>query len=204
LTPTSTDGPPRAECARDGNSTSPRQNARLLPARARDKIVDWPVLLRLREAARAAGAAVVWTNGCFDLLHAGHVRNLEAARAFGDLLVVGINSDASVRGLKGPGRPVLPAAERCELVAALACVDYVVVFDQPVPLRAIALVQPDVHCKGADYAPPLGKPIPEAEIVTAAGGRLEFFPLVPGLSTTELILRIRQSGTESPERRHGD
>jgi D-glycero-beta-D-manno-heptose 1-phosphate adenylyltransferase len=183
LTPTSTDYP-----------------ACPAPARARDKILDWPALLRIREQARAAGATVVWTNGCFDLLHAGHVRNLEAARAFGDLLVVGINSDASVRGLKGPGRPILPAAQRCELVAALACVDYAVVFDEPVPLGAISRLKPDVHCKGADYAPPAGKPIPEAAVVAAYGGRLEFFPLVPGLSTTDLLRRVRRAEGEGGDR----
>jgi D-glycero-beta-D-manno-heptose 1-phosphate adenylyltransferase len=140
---------------------------------------------------RAAGRVVVWTNGCFDLLHVGHVRSLKAAGALGDVLVVGVNSDASVRRLKGPGRPLVPAAERAELVAALACVDHVVVFDEDTPEECIRLLRPDVHCKGADYAPPHGKPIPEAALVASYGGRVAFLPLVEGLSSTDLLRRIR-------------
>ena len=140
---------------------------------------------------RTEGKSVVWTNGCFDLLHVGHIRNLHAARNLGDLLIVGVNSDASVQRLKGAARPVLPAADRAELLAALACVDHVIVFDEDTPLEAIRRLQPDIHCKGADYAPPDGKPIPEAATVNAYGGRLEFLPLVAGASTTDLIGRIQ-------------
>src|SRR5690348_9449394 len=124
------------------------------------KITSWDALLPWREAARRDGRTVVWTNGCFDLLHVGHLRNLQAARALGDALVVGINDDASVRRLKGPGRPIVPAAERAEMVAALACVDAVVLFGEDTPETALARLRPDVHCKGADYAPPDGKPVP--------------------------------------------
>ena len=144
-----------------------------------------------RTSLRSAGRVVVWTNGCFDLLHAGHARALGAARALGDVLVVGVNSDASVRRLKGPGRPIVPAAERAELIASLECVAHAVVFDEDTPEECIRLLRPDVHCKGADYAPPHGKPIPEAALVASYGGRVAFLPLVEGLSTTELIRRIR-------------
>lgn len=140
---------------------------------------------------RSAGKVVAWTNGCFDLFHAGHARSLRAARALGDVLVVGVNSDASARRLKGAGRPVVPAAERAELVAALACVGHVVVFDEDTPETCIRLLRPAVHCKGADYAPPHGKPVPEAALVESYGGRVAYLPLAEGLSTTGLIRRIQ-------------
>ena len=145
----------------------------------------------LGETLRAAGKVVVWTNGCFDLVHAGHARSLRAARELGDVLVVGVNSDDSVRRLKGPGRPVLPESERAELVASLACVDFVVVFGEDTPSECIRLLRPAVHCKGADYAPPGGKPVPEAAVVESYGGRVFFLPLIEGISTTELIRRLR-------------
>lgn len=156
------------------------------------KAVAWDALLQFRARARQQGRTVVWTNGCFDLLHVGHVRNLQTARSRGDVLVVGVNSDASVRRLKGPGRPLVPAEQRLEVLAALECVDYVVPFDELTPEAALARLQPDVHCKGADYAPPNGKPIPEAAIVASYGGRIEFLPLVPSLSTSDLVRRIRE------------
>jgi rfaE bifunctional protein nucleotidyltransferase chain/domain len=107
------------------------------------------------------------------------------------VLVVGVNSDESVRRLKGSGRPIIPAAERAELVAALACAQHVVVFDEDTPEECIRLLRPHIHCKGADYAPPHGKPIPEAALVESYGGRVAFLPLVDGLSTSELIRRIQ-------------
>ena len=158
---------------------------------SRDKVTDWPRLLADRERHRAAGEVVVWTNGCFDLIHVGHVRNLQACRGFGDVLVVGVNSDESVRRLKGPSRPIVPAAERAEILAALACVDHVVIFDEATPEACLARLRPDIHCKGADYAPPHGKPIPEAKLVEAYGGRIAFLPLVPGHSTTDLEAKLR-------------
>ncbi len=145
----------------------------------------------LGERLRRAGQTIVWTNGCFDLLHAGHARSLQAARALGDVLVVGVNSDESVRRLKGTGRPILPESERAELVAALSCVGHVVIFGEDTPEECIRLLKPHVHCKGADYAPPNGKPIPEKALVESYGGRVAFLPLVEGLSTTELIRRIQ-------------
>lgn len=162
---------------------------------SRLKIVNWTALLERRARARSAGQLVVWTNGCFDLLHVGHVRCLQAARGLGDLLVVGLNSDDTVRRLKGPRRPFLPLAERAELLSALQCVDFVIVFDELTPEAAIARLMPDIHCKGADYAPPHGKPMPEAAVVAAYGGRVEFIPLVASTSTTELVRRIQRTAS---------
>ncbi len=158
----------------------------------RTKLVPWDDLLAVREAARRAGRVVVWTNGTFDLLHPGHVSSLQASRTLGDLLVVGLNSDASVRGYKGPTRPILTQDERAAMLAALECVDYVIVFDEPTPEAALARLKPDVHCKGAEYAPPHGRPVPERAVVEGYGGRIEYLPLVPGLSTTDLLKRIRE------------
>ena len=159
-----------------------------------DKIIDLPALVALRDAYRRVGRTVVWTNGCYDLVHAGHVRSLHAAAELGDVLIVGLNSDDSIRGFKGKGRPILPAADRAELLAAFACVDHVVVFDERTPCSILGLLRPDIHCKGADYAPPNGEPIPERAVVEAYGGRVVFLPLIPGISTSELIRRIAASG----------
>jgi len=149
---------------------------------------DLAALVSALAPRRAAGARVVFTNGCFDLLHPGHVRYLAAARALGDLLVVGLNGDASVRRLKGPGRPILRAEERAEVLAGLAAVDHVISFDEDTPRALVAALGPDVLVKGADWA--------EDEIVgrdetLARGGRVERIPLVPGISTSELLRRIR-------------
>src|ERR1035441_7172263 len=108
-------------------------------------------LLEERRAWRDQGKRVVWTNGCFDILHVGHVRSLEAARSFGDVLIVGLNNDKSVRQLKGISRPILPENERAELLIALKCVDAVLVFGETTPELALACLRPDIHCKGADY-----------------------------------------------------
>jgi rfaE bifunctional protein nucleotidyltransferase chain/domain len=168
------------------------------PSEERYKRLDRDALVRLRDKYHQKGQKIVWTNGCFDLLHAGHVRNLQAARKLGDVLVVGVNSDDSVRQLKGAGRPIVPAEQRAEILAALEAVDYVIVFDEPTPEAVLRELQPAIHCKGADYAPPQGKPIPEAGVVAAYGGRIEFLPLVTNLSTTELVRRIQeQSKRES-------
>jgi rfaE bifunctional protein nucleotidyltransferase chain/domain len=164
-----------------------------------DKIVDLATLLALREGYRRESRSVVWTNGCFDLFHAGHVRSLHAASAFGDILVVGLNSDASVRQLKGAGRPILPESDRAEMLAALECVDHVLIFADLTPVSVLQAVQPDVHCKGTEYAPPHGLPIPEQAVIEAYGGRVLFLPLLPEISTSELIARIR-SVEESHER----
>lgn len=141
--------------------------------------------------AREKGHRIVFTNGCFDLMHIGHTRYLEQAKSLGDLLVVGVNSDASVRSLdKAPGRPIVPEAQRAEVVAALRCVDYVVIFSEPDPGRLIAAVQPDVLVKGGDWAL---EQIIGRDLVEARGGVVKTIPLVPGLSTTALLQRIRST-----------
>jgi len=144
-------------------------------------------MVEAAEAHRAAGERIVFTNGCFDLLHAGHVRYLSAARAEGDLLVVGLNSDASVKRIKVPGRPVVPENQRAEVLSALACVDYVILFDEPDPGNLIRQIAPDVLVKGADW--PEGHII-GADTVKARGGKVVRVPLVPEVSTSALIRRI--------------
>ncbi len=141
---------------------------------------------------RATGHTVVFTNGVYDLLHPGHVRYLQAARAEGDALIVGVNSDRSVRALKGPHRPVHPEAERAELIAALACVDAAVVFDEDTPQEIITALQPDVLVKGADWPPDR---IVGRSVVEARGGRVVRVQVAPGHSSTRLIERMRQAGS---------
>ncbi len=141
---------------------------------------------------RADGKRVVLANGCFDLLHVGHVRYLTAARALGDVLFVGLNSDAAVARLKGPGRPLMPAAERVEVLAALRPVDHVVVFDEDTADRLVSLVRPAVHAKGTDYT---DATVPEAASVRAVGGRVAIVGDPKDHGTRDLIARIReQSG----------
>ncbi len=158
---------------------------------SRAKVMELHALLAQREVWRAEGKTVVWSNGCFDLLHVGHVRGLQEARSLGDVLVVGVNSDASVRRLKGPGRPVVPEAERAEVLAALACVDRVVIFGEDTPCEVLSRVRPDLHCKGEDYAPPSTRPFPEGPIVRAYGGRIAFLKFAPGASTSDLLARVK-------------
>jgi rfaE bifunctional protein nucleotidyltransferase chain/domain len=163
------------------------------PASAASKVVGIDELLAEREAWRREGRTVVWTNGCFDLVHVGHLSSLEAARRLGDILVVGLNDDQAVRHLKGDGRPVVPAPERAALIASLEAVSRVVIFPEATPEVVLRRLQPEIHCKGADYAPPDGKPIPELATVQSYGGRVEFLPLVESLSTSSLINRVRAS-----------
>jgi D-glycero-beta-D-manno-heptose 1-phosphate adenylyltransferase len=168
-------------------------------ARWQDKLACWDDLLLMRQQARDSNRRVVWTNGCFDLLHIGHIRSLQAAHRLGDILVVGVNGDDSVRRLKGPTRPIFSSSQRAEMLAALECVDYVVVFHESTPATCLARLQPDIHCKGAEYAPPHGRPIPEADIVLSYGGRIEFLPLVPAVSTSEIVRAIHaQAKTANP------
>ena len=139
-------------------------------------------------ALRAHGQRIVFTNGCFDILHVGHVRYLGAARALGDCLVVGLNSDTSVRRLKGPERPVNEEADRAEVLDALRAVDYVTIFDEPTAAELIEIIRPDVYVKGGDYTIAT---LPEAKIVRDYGGRVEFIDLVPERSTTRVIEKLR-------------
>ncbi|HZY30848.1 MAG TPA: D-glycero-beta-D-manno-heptose 1-phosphate adenylyltransferase [Candidatus Methylomirabilis sp.] len=148
-------------------------------------------LVEIVRERRALGHQVVFTNGCFDLLHRGHTRLLQQARELGDLLIVGLNSDASVRRVKGPSRPVLPEEERAEVLSALASVDYVVFFDDPDPGSTIAALQPDVLAKGADWAK---DQIVGRETVEGRGGRVVTIPLVEGSSTSGIIDRILEQG----------
>jgi rfaE bifunctional protein nucleotidyltransferase chain/domain len=152
-------------------------------------ILDRGELLRVREGLRARGRRLVFTNGCFDLLHVGHVRYLAEARRLGDALLVAINSDASVRALKGAGRPVMNEAERAEILAALSSVDFVTVFDEESPRPLISEVLPDVLVKGGDYRP---EEIHGREEVERAGGRVLSLPFVEGASTTGIIEKIKE------------
>ncbi len=146
------------------------------------------LILHIRERKRN-GQRVVLTNGCFDLLHPGHIRLLEQARSLGDLLVVAINSDSSVQKIKGDKRPLIPEGERAEVLAALAAVDFVVLFDEPTPRELIGRVLPDLLVKGSDWGP---DEVVGREAVEAAGGRVVSLPIEPGYSTTRLLERIRQ------------
>lgn len=150
-------------------------------------VVSLPELTERLAPYRARNATIVSTNGCFDLLHVGHLRSLQAARAMGDVLVVAINSDASVRGLKGPDRPIVCEGDRAELLAGLGCVDYVVIFDAPTPLETLKAIQPNIHIKGAEYS---AAELPEAEALKAMGTELRLLPMVQCRSTTGLVERI--------------
>jgi rfaE bifunctional protein nucleotidyltransferase chain/domain len=147
------------------------------------------LVVRIGEA-RASGRTVAFANGCFDLLHVGHVRYLEAAAREADLLVVAINDDASVRALKGEGRPMLAAEHRAELVAALRCVDLVTVFPEPTVSPLLELLHPDVHCKGTDYSEDT---VPERDVVRAYGGRVAIVGDPKDHSTRDLLARIASS-----------
>jgi D-glycero-beta-D-manno-heptose 1-phosphate adenylyltransferase len=154
------------------------------------KIVSQDELILLMAGEKRNGRRVVFTNGCFDLLHPGHVRCLAEARALGDLLVVAVNSDRSVRGNKGPERPLVPQNDRAEVLAALCSVDYVTIFDEPTPRDLIARVLPSVLVKGADWG--LNDVVGREE-VEAAGGRVVSIPLAKGYSTTSLLEKIRKA-----------
>ena len=157
---------------------------------ARHKILSRDAAARTCARARGLGERVVFTNGCFDLLHVGHVRSLEQARGLGDRLVVGINSDASVRRIKGPARPIVPARQRAEVLAALACVDWVVVFGESTPLRLIRALRPDVLAKGGDWKLDA---IVGRDDVLSWGGSVRRLREVPGVRTTTIARRIRRS-----------
>lgn len=153
----------------------------------RDKIVTRDQLRELVPSLRRDGAVIVFTNGCFDLLHIGHVRYLYEASRFGDALIVGVNSDQSTQRLKGPSRPLVPEGERAEMLAALTFVAYVSIFEEDTPDELIRIIRPEVHVKGGDYAP---EDLPEAPLVRSLGGRVVIAPLVNGRSTTITIARV--------------
>ena len=154
-----------------------------------DKIKTVDEIAAIATEAKKNGRRVVFTNGCFDLLHRGHVHILRQAKAAGDLLIVGMNSDSSVKSIKGPARPVLPEIDRVELIAAMEMVDYVVLFDEPDPYQLIATIKPNVLAKGGDWS---SDKIVGADIVERDGGRVAVIPYLKGFSTTEIIERIRK------------
>jgi len=155
-----------------------------------EKIIKREALKEKMQALKRAGKRIVFTNGCFDFLHVGHVRYLKAAKAQGDVLVVGLNSDGSVRQIKGPRRPVVPEHERAEILASLACVDFVTLFEEPDPAMLIRFLMPDVLVKGADWATDA---IVGRAIVESAGGRVVRIPLTEGVSTSGFIEKILAS-----------
>lgn len=155
-----------------------------------DKVLSLEELLGRARREQAAGRRLVFANGVFDLLHAGHIRYLEGARKEGDWLAVGVNSDASVRRSKGEARPVVPEAERAEIVAALGCVDAVTIFEEDSPAHLLAALRPDVHAKGTDYTV---ASVPERDVVAAYGGRTAIVGDPKGHATTDLIERIRKT-----------
>src|ERR687893_2472499 len=141
--------------------------------------------------ARKGGARVVFANGCFDVLHVGHVRYLESARALGDLLVVGVNSDEQVRALKGEGRPVVPERERAEVIASLRAVDFVTVFHEPTVTELLLALRPDIHAKGTDYTE---ESVPERDVVRSFGGRVRIVGDPKDHSSTEMLRRVIGDG----------
>jgi len=152
------------------------------------KIISLKKLAQLSRALRSHGKKIVSTNGCFDILHVGHVRCLEKAKSLGDVLVVGVNSDSSVRRLKGPGRPINSARNRAEVLAALQCVDYVAIFPQTTPVEFVRAAHPSIHVKGGHYS--LEK-MPETAVVRSLGGRVVLLKIVPGFSTSRLLRKLR-------------
>ncbi len=155
--------------------------------KTQEKIISRTIAAEFRKKWELEDRVVVFTNGCFDILHRGHVEYLQSARECGDLLIVGLNSDLSVQHLKGLGRPIVPQDDRAYLLAALACVDYVVIFEEDTPHQLISALQPDVLVKGGDYQPDniVGK-----DIVEARGGRVLTIPLTPNRSTTNVVQKI--------------
>lgn len=155
-------------------------------------ILSRPEFAAHADRLRAEGKRIVFTNGVFDILHVGHVRYLEAARALGDVLFLGLNSDDSVRRLKGPTRPINPEVERAELVAALRCIEAVCIFPEDTPLNLIEVVRPHIHAKGGDYKTP--DALPETPLVRSLGGDVVILPLVPDRSTTRIIEALGRGG----------
>jgi rfaE bifunctional protein nucleotidyltransferase chain/domain len=154
-----------------------------------NKILTWEELHRVLDLRRKEGKTIVFTNGCFDILHVGHVQYLQEARRMGDLLVLGLNSDASVRAIKGEKRPLVPQTERAEVIASLTSVDYVTLFDETTPLRLIEYLRPDCLVKGGDWKE---SSVVGRDLVQAWGGRVVIVPLTEGASTTNIVEKILQ------------
>lgn len=164
-----------------------------MPKAPSPKVLTLPQVARWAATARRRGKKIVATNGCFDLLHFGHVSYLQRAKKLGNLLVVGLNGDLSVRQLKGPGRPLVPQQQRAQVIAALACVDAVVIFPEKRAHRFLGTVQPDIYVKGGDYRPET-LDARERAVLTAIGSKVRILPFVKGFSTTRLIEKIRKAG----------
>jgi rfaE bifunctional protein nucleotidyltransferase chain/domain len=186
-------GEPNSVVTEHLNARTPEHLNIRTPEHPIRKCLERGEVAEMMEAYRRAGRRIVFTNGCFDLLHVGHTRYLQQARALGDVLVVGLNSDASVRRLKGPHRPLMPQGERAELIAALACVDHVTFFDEDTPEALIAEVRPYRHVKGGDYQ---ADDLPETRLVRDLGGEVVILPFTEGRSTTGLIRRVVESAEE--------
>lgn len=150
--------------------------------------VDRKDIGEIIKTLKAKGKKVVATNGCFDILHVGHVRYLQKSKSFGDILVVGLNSDISVKILKGETRPINPQEDRAEVLCALACVDYVVMFDEKTPVDLLDLIKPDIYTKGGDYTL---ETLPEADVILKNNGKVEFIDFVEGKSTTKIIDKMK-------------
>jgi len=159
----------------------------------RTKLLNLAQVQRWAKAAHQRGQRIVATNGCFDLLHFGHVTYLQRAKRLGGLLIIGLNSDASVRQLKGPTRPLVPEKQRAAVLAALECVDAVVIFRDKRAAKFLQAVQPDIYAKGGDYRPETLDPT-ERAVLDAAGTKIRLVPFVPGFSTTGLLKKIRNTG----------
>ena len=153
------------------------------------KVVDRKDIIKVIKDLKQQGKIIVTTNGCFDILHVGHVRYLKKAKSLGDILVVALNSDSSTRALKGETRPINNQNDRAEILASLNCVDIVVIFDELSPEKLLVEIAPDIHTKGADYTV---ETLPEAKAIMAAGGRIEFIDFVEGKSTTNIISKINK------------
>ncbi len=152
-----------------------------------EKIIPRGSVAKLAQELHEDGRKIVFTNGCFDILHVGHIRYLQAARDLGDVLIMGVNTDDSVKKIKGPSRPIVPEHERAEMLAALECVSYVVLFHENTPEQIISEIKPDIHVKGGDYTI---DQLPEAKIVQSYGGEVVIMPTVAGKSTTNIIKKI--------------
>jgi glycerol-3-phosphate cytidylyltransferase len=151
------------------------------------KVIDRNEIKNIADQCKAIGKTIVFTNGCFDILHAGHVRYLKAARELGNCLILGLNSDQSVRAIKGPTRPINPQDDRAEVVSALSAIDYVVIFDEPTAEGLVSEIQPHIYVKGGDYNL---ADLPEAKIVSTYGGKTVLIPEVPGRSSSNIIKKI--------------
>lgn len=153
-----------------------------------NKLVSHDEIEQIAKELKQQNKTIVTTNGCFDILHVGHVRYLQEAKKLGDVLIIALNSDSSVRILKGPTRPINNESDRAEVLAALSCVDYVVIFEEQTPVNLLARIKPDIHTKGGDYNP---DNLPETKVILENGGKLEFIKFVEGKSTTNIINKAK-------------